>query len=143
MARAYPQSLPSDRGSDSGDWQSLRSELVSLLDQVETQVARTSPQQNYDVGERMRDLRMQMEETGPPAGRHREALRSVQRAVDRLSDRDEPIPAMPPNPRDSLQSAIDQIRSRPAAPAPRIDAAQLDGFVGAMGSMTARLELRR
>ncbi|MEO6396768.1 MAG: peptidoglycan-binding protein [Devosia sp.] len=137
MARAYPQSLPADRGSDNNDWQSLRGELVALLDQVESQVARGRPQQDYDAGERMRDLRMQMEAPAEPAGRHREALRSVQRAVDRFSDRDEPLPA---NPRDTLQSAIDQIRSRPAAPGVRMDAGRLDEFAGAMGGMTARLE---
>ncbi|MEQ1771254.1 MAG: hypothetical protein ABL879_15590, partial [Devosia sp.] len=143
MARANPQSLPGDRATGNQDWQSLRGELVALLDQVESQVARNSPPQQYDANERMRDLRMQMEQVAEPAGRHREALRSVQRAVDRFSDhRDEPMPSLQtsPNPRDTLQSAIDQIRSRPAAPQQRVDVARLDDFVGAMGSMTARLE---
>ena len=41
MARAYPQSQPSDYQRDGGDWQSLRQELVTLLDKVDGEVSRS------------------------------------------------------------------------------------------------------
>ena len=41
MARAYPQSQTYEPERNSSDWQSLRHELVALLDQVDSQVART------------------------------------------------------------------------------------------------------
>jgi hypothetical protein len=126
MARALPTSQPYDYGQEppQGEWQALRGELVALLDQVETQVARTSRQDRgyQGLAERMRELRYQVGDTEPD-DRHREALRSVKRAVARFSDRDEPgyepryepappSPSYPPNPRDSLQS-----RSSRSAPA--------------------------
>jgi localization factor PodJL len=126
MARAYQQSLPIESGAD---WQSLRGELAALLDQVESQVARSQAP------------------AYPPAepDRHRDALRSVQRAVDRFSERDE---APAPNARDGLQSAIDQIRSRQGAavPVPRMPSPALapvarnDEFASAMGGLISRLE---
>jgi len=43
MARATSTFQPQDYGQPaSGEWQELRGELVALLDQVETQVARTA-----------------------------------------------------------------------------------------------------
>lgn len=150
MARAFPQTLPrdGDRDQSGADWQSLRGELVALLDQVETQVARTRHDDAYDQSGRPG---MPMMETAPESGniRHREALRSVQRAVDRFNYRDEPV-ASPG--RESLQSAIDQIRGRqnaptsaPAMPSPppvprAPEAPRLDQFATALGGMTARLE---
>jgi len=120
MARATSPYQPEDYGqSSSGEWQELRGELVALLDQVETQVARTArPERAYDgLAEQMRDLRHQVTAAEPDT-RHREALKSVQRAIDKFSDR--PEPAMAANPRDSLEAAIQQIRARhfPSAPAP-------------------------
>ena len=152
MARATSTFQTQDYGQPgSGEWQELRGELVALLDQVETQVARsTRPEPTYQgLAERMRDLRHQVTEAEPDT-RHREALRSVQRAIDKFSDRDEPV--APANPRDTLESAIQQIRSRhfgaaapapqPAMPAPQAQqpAPQFDELAEAVGGISARLE---
>lgn len=152
MARATSTFQTQDYGQPgSGEWQELRGELVALLDQVETQVARTArPEPTYQgLAERMRDLRHQVTEAEPDT-RHREALRSVQRAIDKFSDRDEPV--APANPRDTLESAIQQIRSRhfgaAAAPAPQMPqpqlppqvAPQFDELAEAVGGISTRLE---
>src|SRR5690606_33280189 len=120
---------------------------------VETQVARTSRQERGypDLAERMRDLRHQVGDIEPD-DRHREALRSVKRAVDRFSERDEPgyapvpPPAYPPNPRDSLETAIQQIRARqrgvaphPAEPPPRATSG-FEELVRAFDGVAARIE---
>jgi localization factor PodJL len=113
MARATSSFHQEDFSqSGTGEWQELRGELVALLDQVETQVARTArPEPAYDgLAERMRDLRHRVTEVEPDT-RHREALRSVQRAIDKFSDRD-PIHPARENPRDTLEAAIQQIRAR-------------------------------
>jgi localization factor PodJL len=147
MARATPQSAPHDPADpDPSDWRNLRNELMQLLDQVETQVSR-GPETETPASEAI-------EETADI--RHREALRSVQRAVSRVSDRDEP--ALPPNPRDSLEDAIQQIRASqrraapqaheparpivPPAPHQRQEPAQprLDAMADAMSMLTRRLE---
>src|SRR4051794_1185896 len=104
MARAYQQSQPAEYDHDRGpgEWQSLRQELVSLLDQVDSQVSRSRVP---SLSERVQDVRYQMAEQ--PDMRHRDALKSVQRAISRF---EEPAPQqMAPNPRDSLQAAINQI----------------------------------
>src|SRR5690606_31766581 len=91
MARAYSPTQPLDYGQDDpgGDWQALRGELVALLDQVENQVTRRAQDQGIQsLAEQMRDLRYQVAEADPEL-RHRQALRSVKRAVDRFSERDE------------------------------------------------------
>lgn len=154
MARATSTFQPQDYGqAASGEWQELRGELVALLDQVETQVARTvRPEPSYEgLAERMRDLRHQVTEAEPDT-RHREALRSVQRAIDKFSDRDEPVPQV--NPRDTLEAAIQQIRSRhfvmPAAPQPQVQpqppaqpqyaAPRFDELAEAVGGISSRLE---
>jgi localization factor PodJL len=126
MPRGYQQPTLRDYGHDpdAGEWQALRGELVDLLDQVEDQYARANTRDpGYEtLAQRVRALREQVGEPQPQQGRHRDALASVQRAVDRFQDRDEPAPTPSPpvNPRDSLQSAILEIRSRQqglAAPA--------------------------
>ena len=141
MGRAFPQSQPYDYGPDpqQGEWQALRGELVALLDQVETQVARSGRHERGYPGlaERMRELRDQVGDIDPD-DRHREALRSVKRAVDRFSERDEAAyapspPGYPPNPRDSLQTAIQQIRARqlgatPPPPEPPQRPREASGF---------------
>lgn len=151
MARATSTFQTQDYGqAGSGEWQELRGELVALLDQVETQVARTArPEPTYQgLAERMRDLRHQVTEAEPDT-RHREALRSVQRAIDKFSDRDEPVAHS--NPRDTLESAIQQIRSRhfgTAAPTPQLPpqqlapqvAPQFDELAEAVGGISTRLE---
>jgi localization factor PodJL len=134
MPRAYP-TPQQDYGQDSqgGDWQALRGELVALLDQVESQVARTRREdEGYQgISERMRELRYQVSDE--PENRHREALRSVKRAVDRFSDRDESYPAreepLAPNPRDTLQSAIRQIRDRHRESVPHQRAMEAERYV--------------
>ena len=106
MARAYQQSQPfgDDQDQSPAEWQSLRQELMVLLDQVDGQVARAR------AGERPRESAYS---DAPNEARHRDALRSVQRAINRF---EEPAPqAMPPNPRDSLQAAINQIRASQGA----------------------------
>jgi localization factor PodJL len=148
MARAYPQSQPIDDDHDHSpaEWQSLKRELMVLLDQVDTQVTRAraptdQPRQRYAEPD--------------TDSRHRDALRSVQRAITRFED---PMPGqtMPPNPRDSLQAAINQIRAsqgqpqRRAAstpppvfsqPARATDAAPLfDKLAQSVNSMGSRLE---
>lgn len=158
MARAFPQSQPQHYGQEPppGEWQALRGELVALLDQVETQVARTSRQDRgyQGLAERMGELRHQVGDAEPD-DRHREALRSVKRAVDRFGDRDEPgydapsayaaaAPGYPPNPRDSLQSAIQQIRSRqmamPPPPQRAPEPPHFDELARAVGGISGRLE---
>ncbi|MBI4921963.1 MAG: SEL1-like repeat protein [Devosia nanyangense] len=144
MARALPQSQPADyaRDENPAEWQSLRSELVALLDQVDSQVART---REPSLTERVRDLRFQVAEAAPDAsGRQREALKSVQRAITRF---DHDTPPMPPNPRDSLQAAINQIRSRqqerpqPAAPQPRsAEGPMLERLAYSVNGLSGRLE---
>ncbi|MBK8082375.1 MAG: SEL1-like repeat protein [Devosia sp.] len=142
MARATPQYGQEDFAQPAaGEWQDLRSELAALLDQVESQVARAAPREAgyHGLSERMRDLRHQMTEVEPET-RHREALRSVQRAIDRFSDRDE-APALA-TPRDTLQSAIQQIRARhfPAPPQRAPEAPIFDELADAVGGISARLE---
>jgi localization factor PodJL len=110
MARAIPASQPDYPGDPQRDeWQALRGELVALLDQVESRVAQTSQQPSPQVTQRMQDLRQQVA-AAPPANRHRDALRSVQQAVNRFNVRDE----APANPRDTLEAAIREIRARQA-----------------------------
>lgn len=113
MARAYQQSQPVDYDQQGpAEWQSLRNELVALLDQVDGQVSRS---REGSLSERVRDLRHQVTAAEQDTTmRHRDALRSVQRQISRF---EEPAPQpMPPNPRDSLQAAINQIRSRQGEP---------------------------
>src|SRR5688572_7497227 len=114
MARPSPASEADTDTPNADDWQALRGELVALLDQVEQQVGQGQPQGPGVVGlsERMRDLREQVAGAAP-ASRRRDALRSVQKAVERMTDREDPAVA-DPNPRQALQSAIDEIRSRQA-----------------------------
>jgi localization factor PodJL len=149
MARAYQQSQPNDYDRDQGpgEWQSLRNELVALLDQVDGQVAR----RDGSLSERVRDLRHQVTEADHNSSmRHRDALRSVQRQISRFEE-----PAqMPPNPRDSLQAAISQIRASqggarqqnyaPASPAPQAqrgsDAPMLERLAHSVNSLSGRLE---
>src|SRR3569833_1634165 len=106
MARAYQQSQPvgDDHDHSPAEWQSLRQELRVLLDQVDGQVARAR------AGDRPRESAYA---DTPNEARHRDALRSVQHAITHI---EEPAPQpMPPNPRDSLQAAINQIRASQGA----------------------------
>lgn len=134
------------RGADAhsgAEWESLRNELVALLDQVEDQLAtpraKPAPQPSAPAP---RPAHM---------SRHGEALRSVRQAVDRLADRSETDTA--PR-RDSVADAISQIRARqtgtafqyvPAAPQPapepaRTPAVELAGFAQAVAGLGQRIE---
>jgi len=143
MARALPVSdtLAYGHESNPGEWHALRSELVELLDHVEGQYTRASAQQpGYDaLAMRMRELRYQVAET-PATNRHQEALRSVKRAVDRFSERDEGV--VRTNPQDVLQSAIQEIRLRQRGPAQGGQPApqQIDRFAQSITALTERLE---
>jgi localization factor PodJL len=149
MARAFSHSHTDDfgPGPHPDEWQALRGELVSLLDQVESQVARSTRlhPEHAGLAERMRALRYQVREPDPE-DRHREALRTVKRAVDRFGEREEQYaaaPAFPPNPQDSLKSAIQQIRARHAeqpAVAPRIAEPQFGELAQAVSGISSRLE---
>lgn len=114
MARAQTRHDWSDQQRAPGnEWQQLRHDLVSLLDQVEQQQPAPGPaarpQHSVHVDETSR--------------RRSEALRSVKQAVDRfaVSDRDsyldeEEYGLPDDNPRAALRDAIDQIRSKTDAP---------------------------
>lgn len=107
------------RRSNGAEWESLRNELVALLDQVEDQVAtsqatKAAPQPAAPVRPAPRQ-----------PDRHSEALRSVRQAVTRLADRS---PDDRPVMRESVVDAINQIRARqtgdtlPQSPKPEIAA---------------------
>jgi localization factor PodJL len=111
MARAFPNLTQSEEFSDRGEWSSLRGELVALLDQVEGRY-QAEPQPGSDVdglARRVRDLRSQVGDA-PEDDRHRAALRSVKRAVDRFTERDDH-----PSEQDDLRAAIAEIRGRQGA----------------------------
>src|SRR3569832_2139210 len=118
MARAYQQSRPIDDDQDHNtpaERQSLKRELMVLLDQVDNQVTRARapepPRPSYAEPARERYAEPPRERFEPaPEARHRDALRSVQRAISRFEEA-MPAPTYPPNPRDSLQAAINQIRA--------------------------------
>ena len=142
MARAYPQTPPTDDERSPGEWQSLRHELVALLDQVDSQVARSrpgsAPSARYAPAPDDTELR------------HRDALRSVQRAITRFDPQETPAPAAAAvNPRDSLQAAINQIRLSQGAPmqqpAPRpverpAEPPMFDKLAQSVNGLSGRLE---
>ncbi|WP_404406264.1 peptidoglycan-binding protein [Pelagibacterium halotolerans] len=161
MARTEPHSDWQETGTKSGtnaEWESLRNELVALLDQVEDQIGSTgqvsvprpsapkpSPRQTAPVEEKK--------------SRHEMALRSVRHAVDKLAERGEP--AANPSRSDSVTDAINQIRARqgrqtheaaqtaprdippqsaPRAPEPQaLSAHELAGFADAVSRLGERI----
>jgi len=128
MARAQSfQDMPDPAGDPQpGEWQALRGELVALLDQVEDRYARVErPEPALDgLTQRVRNLRDQV--IGPePSTRRREALRTVKRAVDRFTDRDDVTDRYDVGQleeQDTLASAIAEIRGR-----------QMSGTAAALG----------
>ena len=149
MARAYSTQEMSDPSNDprQGEWHALRGELVALLDQVEGRYARVErPEPAFDgLSQRVRNLRDQVVGS-EPAVRRREALRTVQRAVDRFSERDDDFEA---DDVDALSSAIAQIRGRqlsasaPAAsrrPAQMPEFRELNALVNGLSGRLERLE---
>ncbi|MET3901050.1 localization factor PodJL [Devosia sp. UYZn731] len=152
MARAFPISDNTDADQDlnTGDWQALRGELVALLDQVEGRYARTERVDPALEGlsQRVRSLRDQVGGTPEPSARRREALRTVKRAVDRFSDRDETEDMIDAD-TDQLRSAIAEIRSRQfSAPAAALgrratdmpEFRELNALVGGLSGRLERLE---
>ena len=150
MARAYSIQDMSDPASEPqpGEWQALRGELVALLDQVEGRYARVERPEPALAGltERVRNLRDQV--VGPePSVRRREALRTVKRAVDRFSERDD---LGHPDDQDALTSAIAEIRGRQmsgtsaAALGRRVgdvpEFRELNSLVGGLSGRLERLE---
>ena len=123
MARAYPNPDLSELAQEPqpGEWQALRGELVALLDHVEGRYADVEPAEPALTGisRRIRNLRDQVV-VPEPTVRRREALRTVKRAVDRFSERDD---AHDHEQRDALSNAIAEIRGR-----------QMSGSAAALGS---------
>ena len=129
----WPEPQSGQRRSNGAEWESLRNELVALLDQVEdhvatTQAARPRPAAPAPVA--------------PPPDRHSQALRSVRQAVTRLADRStDERPVM----RESVVDAINQIRARQSG-APQASAAaparqsELADFAKTLDAMGARIE---
>jgi localization factor PodJL len=150
MARAYSIHDDNDLASDPqpGQWQALRGELVALLDQVEGRYAKVEEPEPEPalagLTQRVRNLRDQV--VGPePTVRRQEALRTVKRAVDRFSERDD---ATVHGQQDALSKAIAEIRGRPmasVAPAmaprdPGFDFRELNSLVGGLSGRLERLE---
>jgi localization factor PodJL len=148
MARAYPHSDYADtpRKANGGEWQALRGELVALLDQVESRFARPAGDESAlgGLSQRVRYLRDQVE-APEPALRRREALRTVKRAVDRFSPRDD----RHDDDDDALTSAIAEIRSRQGAasisaldrrPSETPEFRELSGLVHGISDRLGRLE---
>ncbi len=152
MPRAHTLSDFADQARDpnAGEWQALRGELVALLDKVESHYGQVEDEQPEPpasaLAQRVRNLRNQV--TGSETNtRHREALRTVKRAVDRFTDRDMAMaePDMP----DELAAAIAEIRGRQGiAPSPAPvrrtsempELRELGTLVGGMSQRLERLE---
>ncbi|KRA42158.1 SEL1-like repeat protein [Devosia sp. Root635] len=147
MARAYQFTDMSEPAAEpqAGEWQALRGELVALLDQVEghyVQEQRAEPALT-GLTRRVRNLRDQV--VGPePAMRRREALRTVKRAVDRFTERDDL--GTVDHEQDDLSNAIAEIRGRqmsaPAAALGRraVDTPEFRELSSLVGGLTGRLE---
>lgn len=152
MARAYQFSELSDPAAEpqAGEWQALRGELVALLDQVEGRYAQEERSEPALSGltRRVRNLRDQV--VGPePSVRRREALRTVKRAVDRFSLRDDLGPIESGHDEDDLTNAIAEIRGRQmSAPAAALgrrasdmpEFRELSSLVGGISGRLERLE---
>ena len=106
----WPETETGAPKSNGAEWESLRNELVALLDQVEDHVASAQPAAEAAP--------LAQPASAAPAPslpsrradpRHAEALRSVRKAVYRLADRGgDERPVM----RESVVDAINQIRAR-------------------------------
>ncbi|RDE08912.1 peptidoglycan-binding protein [Pelagibacterium lacus] len=114
MARTHPEHAWPEQHtvasrSDGAQWESLRNELVALLDQVEDHVALAAV-----PAEPVPAPAPAVPKPAPRPNRHNEALKSVRQAVTRLADRSEDErPAM----RENVVDAINQIRARQGAAA--------------------------
>ncbi|WMT91517.1 peptidoglycan-binding protein [Pelagibacterium sp. H642] len=128
----WPEPLSGPRRSNGAEWESLRNELVALLDQVEDQVATA-----HSARQRPRAASAPPAPAAIQSDRHSEALRSVRQAVTRLADRStEDRPVM----RESVVDAINQIRARQTGAArPTAPNAELAGFAKALDAMGERI----
>ncbi|MCR6670385.1 peptidoglycan-binding protein [Devosia ginsengisoli] len=148
MARAYqfPDMPEPATEPQPGEWQALRGELVALLDQVEGHYVDDERDEPALSGltRRVRNLRDQVVRP-EPAMRRREALRTVKRAVDRFTERDD----LGGHDHDELSNAIAEIRGRqmsaPAAALGRRAAdmpefRELSALVGGLSGRLERLE---
>ncbi|WP_127144902.1 peptidoglycan-binding protein [Pelagibacterium montanilacus] len=137
-----------ERAPANAEWDSLRNELVALLDHVEDQMRPPQPA----PAPRARASYPEPA-TERPADRQSQALRSVQRAVERMTDRSETRTA-PASSEDHVARAISQIRARraqsasapkpapaasPAPAAPRTND-ELEGFARRLESLGQRIE---
>jgi localization factor PodJL len=152
MARAYSVHDDADLPTDPqpGQWQALRGELVALLDQVEGRYARVEEPEPEPalagLTQRVRNLRDQV--VGPESVvRRQEALRTVKRAVDRFSDRED---ATVHGQQEALNKAIAEIRGKKGARPASAEAEErqpansefreLNTLVGGLSGRLERLE---
>ncbi|MDB5473799.1 MAG: hypothetical protein JWP99_1102 [Devosia sp.] len=148
MARAQSVHDRSDPAGDPqpGQWQALRGELVALLDQVEgrySQAEEPEPEPALaGLAHRVRNLRDQV--VGPePIVRREEALRTVKRAVDRFSERDD---ASVHGQQETLSQAIAEIRGQkmagtaPVRNSQATNAPELRELHTLVGGLSGRLE---
>ncbi|WMT87713.1 peptidoglycan-binding protein [Pelagibacterium sp. 26DY04] len=130
----WPEPLSGPHRSNGAEWESLRNELVALLDQVEDQVATA-----HSARQRPQAASVPPAPAAFQSDRHSEALRSVRQAVNRLAERaTEDRPVM----RESVVDAIHQIRARQtggARPATTAPNAELTGFAKALDAMGERI----
>lgn len=132
----WPEPQPGASRSNGAEWESLRNELVALLDQVEDQVATVQEA-------RPRPTPAVPDPDMPQPNRHSEALRSVRQAVSRLADRDSnERPVM----RENVVDAIHQIRARqtgtpaPATPTAAPAKSEFTDFARTLDAMGERIE---
>lgn len=123
----------SDIAADS-DWQALRSDLLSLLGQVENRVAdetmaNPDPEQIARSAPRTQTRQSPKPEKNGAQPRHHEALQSVARTLSRVSERDQ----------HTIDTAIEEIRDR-HADIPKRRLGRVDDINDTVSSMAARLE---
>lgn len=144
MARAQQQSNWHAQPAEAREeWNNLRDELETLLDQVQERQGRLQMEPQRSVAP------APVQQPGsPPDQRRRDALLSVQRAVQRFNEHEEATD-MPAQSEERLQSAIEQIRAsqnrsfqRAAATAPRAEPANSNVFAdlkSAIGEISERM----
>ncbi len=131
------------------DWNALRDELETLLEQVNVrQRHQDPPPQTQPFSLRAPDPPALKAERRPAPSRRQEALNSVQRAVNRFSEPSEAMP-MPTRSDNQLQTAIEQIRASQNHPsqgtdtprarsALRVNPGRFEHLDGAMAEMNTR-----
>lgn len=92
------------------DWNSLRDELETLLEQVATHQQGQNPAPPTAPPSWSRPPASRSPDSAPARDRRQQALSSVQQAMERLDEPDEALP-MPAQSRNQLQTAIEQIRA--------------------------------